>query len=55
MQCHGALVEIDGVGVLLMGPSGVGKSECALELVRRGHRLVADDAVEIEVGVPPAG
>jgi HPr kinase/phosphorylase len=47
MQCHGALVEIHGVGVLLMGPSGVGKSECALELVRRGHRLVADDVVEL--------
>jgi len=49
MQCHGALVEIQGVGVLLLGPSGVGKSECALELVRRGHRLVADDVVELQV------
>jgi HPr kinase/phosphorylase len=48
MQCHGALVEIEGVGVLLLGPSGVGKSECALELVRRGHRLVADDVVELQ-------
>ena len=36
------------MGVLLLGPSGIGKSECALELVRRGHRLVADDVVEIE-------
>jgi len=49
MQCHGALVEIQGVGVLLLGPSGIGKSECALELVRRGHRLVADDVVELRV------
>jgi HPr kinase/phosphorylase len=47
MQCHGALLEIRGVGVLLLGPSGVGKSECALELIRRGHRLVADDVVEL--------
>jgi HPr kinase/phosphorylase len=38
------------MGVLLLGPSGVGKSECALELVRRGHRLVADDVVELERG-----
>jgi HPr kinase/phosphorylase len=45
---HGALVEVSGVGVLLRGPSGVGKSECALELVSRGHRLVADDVVELE-------
>ena len=44
---HGALVEVDGVGVLLLGPSGIGKSECALELVTRGHRLVADDVVEL--------
>ena len=48
MRCHGALLEVGGLGVLLLGPSGVGKSECALELVRRGHRLVADDVVEIE-------
>lgn len=45
MRCHGALVDLGGVGVLLVGPSGVGKSECALELVARGHRLVADDVV----------
>ncbi|AHM55730.1 HPr kinase/phosphorylase HprK [Peptoclostridium acidaminophilum DSM 3953] len=44
---HGVLVDIYGIGVLLMGKSGVGKSETALELVKRGHRLVADDAVEI--------
>lgn len=44
---HGALVEVDGVGVLLLGRSGIGKSECALELVSRGHRLVADDIVEL--------
>ena len=48
MRCHGALLEVGRLGVLLLGPSGVGKSECALELVRRGHRLVADDVVEIE-------
>ncbi len=48
MRCHGALVEVHGVGVLLLGPSGIGKSECALELLRRGHRLIADDVVEIE-------
>ena len=44
---HGVLVDIYGVGVLLTGKSGVGKSETALELVKRGHRLVADDCVEI--------
>lgn len=44
---HGVLVDVYGVGVLLMGASGIGKSETALELVKRGHRLVADDAVEI--------
>ncbi len=47
MTIHGALVDVGGVGVLLQGPSGVGKSECALELISRGHRLVADDVVEI--------
>jgi len=45
---HGVLVDVYGVGVLLMGESGIGKSETALELVKRGHRLVADDAVEIK-------
>jgi HPr kinase/phosphorylase len=47
---HGALVDVDGVGVLLLGRSGIGKSECALELVSRGHRLVADDIVELRRG-----
>lgn len=44
---HGVLVDIYGVGVLIRGQSGIGKSETALELVKRGHRLVADDSVEI--------
>ena len=43
---HGVLVEVYGEGLLLMGDSGVGKSETALELLKRGHRLIADDAVE---------
>jgi len=47
MRLHGALLEVHGVGVLLLGPSGIGKSECALELVSRGHRLAADDVVEL--------
>lgn len=44
---HGVLIDINGVGVLIRGHSGIGKSETALELVKRGHRLVADDSVEI--------
>ena len=44
---HGVFVEVYGEGVLIMGESGMGKSETALELIKRGHRLVADDAVEI--------
>ena len=44
---HGDLVDVYGIGVLLLGESGIGKSETALELIKRGHRLVADDAVEI--------
>lgn len=44
---HGCLVDINGVGVLIQGESGIGKSEAVLELVKRGHRMVADDAVEI--------
>ena len=44
---HGVLVEVYGMGLLLMGESGVGKSETAIELIKRGHRLIADDAVEI--------
>ena len=45
---HGVLVEVYGEGILIMGDSGVGKSEAAIELVKRGHRLIADDAVEIK-------
>ena len=45
---HGVMVEVYGEGVLLLGDSGIGKSEAAIELVKRGHRLVADDAVEIK-------
>ncbi|MBA4543007.1 MULTISPECIES: HPr(Ser) kinase/phosphatase [unclassified Thermoactinomyces] len=45
---HGVLVDVYGIGVLITGSSGIGKSETALELVKRGHRLVADDAVEIQ-------
>jgi HPr kinase/phosphorylase len=45
---HGVLVEIYGIGVLILGESGVGKSETAIELLKRGHRLIADDAVEIK-------
>lgn len=57
---HGVLVDVYGVGVLITGDSGIGKSETALELVKRGHRLVADDNVEIReitkdelIGTPP--
>lgn len=46
---HGVLVEIYGEGVLITGDSGIGKSETALELIKRGHRLIADDAVEIRI------
>lgn len=45
---HGVLVEVYGEGILILGESGVGKSEAAIELLKRGHRLVADDAVEIK-------
>jgi HPr kinase/phosphorylase len=44
---HAGLVDVNGVGVLILGRSGIGKSECALELIRRGHRLIADDTVEV--------
>ena len=47
-RLHAALVNVLGLGVLLRGESAVGKSECALELVQRGHRLVADDVVQLE-------
>lgn len=57
---HGVLVEIYGEGILIVGDSGIGKSETAIELVKRGHRLISDDAVEIKmvsshelVGSPP--
>lgn len=45
---HGVMMDVSGMGVLLLGESGVGKSECALELIERGHRLVADDAVVVK-------
>jgi HPr kinase/phosphorylase len=48
LTMHGVLVEVYGEGILIMGESGVGKSETAIELVKRGHRLIADDAVEIK-------
>ena len=48
ISIHGVLVDVYGEGVLIMGESGVGKSETAIELVKRGHRLIADDAVEIK-------
>ena len=58
---HGVLVEVYGEGLLLIGESGIGKSEAAVELLKRGHRLIADDAVEIRkvssdsiVGAAPA-
>lgn len=47
ISIHGVLVDVYGVGVLIMGESGIGKSESALELIKRGHRLVSDDVVEI--------
>lgn len=47
LTIHGVLVDVYGVGVLIMGESGIGKSEAALELIKRGHRLVSDDVVEI--------
>ena len=47
-RLHGVLVDVYGIGILLTGESGIGKSECALELIKRGHRLIADDAVDIK-------
>ena len=49
---HGVLVDVLGVGVLLLGKSGVGKSECALDLIIRGHRLVADDVIKVRLKLP---
>ena len=49
---HGVLVDVIEVGILLIGESGIGKSECALDLIRRGHRLVADDVVKIRLYPP---
>ena len=49
---HGVLMDILGLGVLIVGESGIGKSECALDLVVRGHRLVADDVVELRCRAP---
>jgi HPr kinase/phosphorylase len=46
LTLHGVFVEVFGLGVLILGPSGIGKSECALELLLRGHRLISDDSVE---------
>jgi len=51
-RIHGVLVDVFEVGVLLLGKSGIGKSECALDLVMRGHRLVADDAIECDYRPP---
>lgn len=48
ISIHGVLVDVYGEGILIMGESGIGKSEAALELIKRGHRLVADDLVEIK-------
>ncbi len=47
ISIHGVLVDVYGIGVLIMGESGIGKSEAALELIKRGHRLISDDVVEI--------
>ncbi|HET9959321.1 MAG TPA: HPr(Ser) kinase/phosphatase [Polyangiaceae bacterium] len=51
-RIHGVLVDVFEVGVLILGKSGIGKSECALELVMRGHRLVADDVIECDYRPP---
>jgi len=52
IRIHGVLIDVMEVGILLRGESGIGKSECALDLIRRGHRLVADDVVEIRRYAP---
>jgi HPr kinase/phosphorylase len=51
ISLHATFIDVYGIGVLLLGKSGIGKSECALELIERGHRLVADDVVEIKLRV----
>ena len=51
-RIHGVFIDVFGVGILLLGQSGIGKSECALELVQRGHRLVADDVVDCALRPP---
>lgn len=51
-RVHGVFIDVFGVGILLLGKSGIGKSECALELVQRGHRLVADDVVDCSLRPP---
>ncbi len=48
ISLHGVLIDILGVGVLILGKSGIGKTECALDLVMRGHRLVVDDLIQVE-------
>lgn len=54
LVCHGVFMEVMGLGVLISGDSGVGKSELALELISRGHRLIADDAPEFSCPTPEA-
>jgi len=49
---HGVLIDVFGVGILILGKSGIGKSECALDLILRGHRLIADDMVSIQRRLP---
>jgi HPr kinase/phosphorylase len=51
---HGVLIDVFGIGILILGKSGIGKSECALDLILRGHRLVADDMVYIQKRSPSA-
>jgi HPr kinase/phosphorylase len=53
VSTHGVLMDVFGIGIAILGKSGIGKSECALELIMRGHRFVADDVIEIQK-LPPA-
>jgi HPr kinase/phosphorylase len=48
VDIHGVLMDINGIGVIIKGESGIGKSECGLELITRGHKLIADDIIEVE-------